>query len=90
MTTRQEYEVVCRSLVADVGDCLTSNESGEVLHLIDHGEPPEGLRTLAWIIVEEDKRVPASAIARMRDLMTGLVDPDHLPPDLDSHGIPGR
>jgi hypothetical protein len=42
-------------------------------------------RTLAWIVVEENKRIPASAIAAIRELSQGLVAEDDLPETLDSH-----
>ena len=64
-------------------DWLSPEEFGEVWHLIDHGEPAEGLHTMAWIIAQRHQRVPARVIADIRRYTEGLVDPADLPPDLD-------
>jgi hypothetical protein len=71
------------ALLASLSDRLTVTERGEVQHLIDHGEPAEGMRTLAWIIVEQKKKVPGEAIASLRQLSHGLIDNAHMPPNLD-------
>ena len=90
MTTPEEYYAKCRALMADLDGTLTPEETAEVFHLIDHGEPAEGLRTLAWIIVEEGKQVPASVIVKLRELVDGPIDPEHLPRNLNRHAIPRR
>ena len=43
------------------------------------------MRTLAWIIVDGDKRVPADAIAAIRELAGGMVAGKHMPPELDEY-----
>jgi hypothetical protein len=57
-----------------------------VMHLVDHDEGGEAMLTLAWIIVEEDLKIPANAIAEIRYLSDEVVDPADLPPSLDDHG----
>ncbi len=76
-----------RALLISLHGVLTAEECSEVEHLIDHGELGEGLRTLAWIIVEQDKKVPSQCIAALLDLSTGLVAPEDMPPKLENHGV---
>jgi hypothetical protein len=66
-------------------DWLSPEELGEVWHLIDHDEAPEGLAMLAWIIANHRQRVPASVVADIRRYTEGIVDPSDLPQDLDSY-----
>jgi hypothetical protein len=54
---------------------------------VDHGEPAEGMCVLAWVIVNEDVRVPASLIRDIRTLSEELVPADDLPATLDDHGV---
>jgi hypothetical protein len=41
------------------------------------------MRSLAWIIVERRLKVPAATVAELRDLTAGLIEDEHMPPDLD-------
>jgi hypothetical protein len=75
-------------LLDSVSAILSAEERGEILHLIDHGEPAEGLRALAWIIVRSDKYVPAESIAMIRTLSDGLIAEKDMPPTLDDHALP--
>lgn len=68
-------------------DWLTPEELGEIWHLIDHGEPAEGLHQLAWIIANRGQPVPAEVIRSIRRLTEGLVDPGDLPPELDELAV---
>ena len=72
-----------RGLLVSVADRLTPLECGEVEHLIEHGEPAEGMRALAWIIVEGRKKLPAETVSALQDLTAGLIDDKHMPPGLD-------
>ena len=85
MKDLEDYLSRVNQLLVFVSPLLTQAEEVEVKHLIDHDECGEALRALAWIIVEEDKRVPASAITAIRDLSYGLVAEEDLPADLDQH-----
>jgi hypothetical protein len=58
---------------------LTLQEAQEVRHLIEHDEPAEGLRTLAWIIFDERKPVSLATIEEIGSLTSGLIDPEHMP-----------
>jgi hypothetical protein len=59
----------------------------QVQHLVSHGEPAEGMRSLAWIIVSERRRVPMDLIRSVRALAAGLVDDKFMPENLDSFGV---
>jgi hypothetical protein len=87
MSSPEDYLGRVNSLVWTVADLLSSTEKEEVQHLIDHGEPAEGLRTLAWIIVEGDKRVSAATIQAIRELSEGPVPAEHMPADLDKQAL---
>ena len=91
MSSPEDYLGRVHALVWAIADKLSASERAEVQHLIDHGEPAEALRALAWIITEGEKRVPDATIRGIRELSEGLVAPEHLPADLESHTAePGR
>lgn len=73
------------SLVDELGDVLTAEQREEVMHLVAHGEPAEGLRTLAWIICDESLTVDRHIVTGIRQLTDGLIDAADLPSDLHSH-----
>jgi hypothetical protein len=54
-------------------------------HLIDHGEPAEGLLELAWYITNGGYRVPRSVVEGIREMTADLVPEGYLPNDLDDH-----
>jgi hypothetical protein len=85
MMSLENYLLRVRQLLVSVSGVLTAAEQAEVSHLIDHDECGEALRTLAWIVVEENKRIPASAIAAIRELSQGLVAEDDFPENLDDY-----
>ena len=58
-----------------------------VQHLIDHGEPAEGMRSLAWAIVQEEAVVPMSLIRAIRRYSEELVPSEFMPENLDSHAL---
>ena len=88
---KSQYELMVdyvrrvRALLHSTRNIFTESELAECEHLIDHDEPAEGLRALAWIIVEEKKKVPAETITGIRALTEGLIEEEHMPPDLDSY-----
>lgn len=59
-----------------------------VQHLVDHGEPAEGMHSLAWIIVNEKTLVPESLIQAIREYSAELVPAESMPEDLDDYAIP--
>ena len=60
-------------------DQLSPAEVAEVRHLIDHGEPAEGMCALAWIIHDGQKAVSPELKQVIRDLVSGLVDDEYMP-----------
>jgi hypothetical protein len=72
-----------RGLFISLADRLTQSERHTVDDLIEHGEPAEGMRALAWIIAENQMRVTASVVSALRELTAGLIDDADMPPGLD-------
>jgi hypothetical protein len=66
-------------LIRTLESQLTPREVADVRHLVDHGEPPEGLCTLAWIIQNENKQVSVETKRLIVELTGGLVAREHLP-----------
>ena len=56
---------------------------GEARHLIEHGEPAEGLLTLAWVLHDERIQPTIEETSQLLALTDGLIDPGHLPPGID-------
>lgn len=50
--------------------------------LIDHGDPAEGVCSLAWALHNARVAVPGWVNQAIRDLTHGMIDPEHLPPRL--------
>jgi hypothetical protein len=84
VSSKETYLLRVRGLVASLSSALTDDEKKEVHHLVDHGEPAEAVRVLAWIIADGKKTVPASVIATIMELTSGLVDVADLPGNLNS------
>lgn len=58
---------------------LSESEVSEVQYLIEHSEPAEGLRALAWIIHDGAKSVTVARKRAILDLCRGLVDDADMP-----------
>jgi len=78
--TPELYLQEVRSLVDSMRGILSANEISEVEHLIDHDEPVEGLRTLAWIIHDEGKAVSTNTVVTILRLIGDSLPEHHLPP----------
>ena len=89
MSAYDEFAGRVRGLVISLSGIFTPDECREVEHFIDHDEAGEALITLAWIIVEEDKRIPSETLAAIRDLSRGLMSEKDMPLGLDDH-VQGR
>lgn len=74
-----------RGLVISLGEVLSAEEAAEVEEFLDHAELGEGLRTLAWLIVEEGKRVPRSGIVEIESLAARMGITSELPDSLKRH-----
>lgn len=82
-----DYRGRVQATVWESADWVSLERRERAQHLIEHGEPAEGMRALAFAIVEEGALVPRSLIAAIRELSEGLVDEQDMPEDLDDFGI---
>lgn len=76
----EEYLREVRGLINGLRSVLSAAEISEVEHLVDHDEPAEGLRTLAWIIHDEEKNVSAESVTAILSLIGDMVSEADLPP----------
>ena len=83
--TPEQYLQEVRSLVDSMRGILSANEISEVEHLIDHDEPVEGLRTLAWIIHDEGQAVSMNTAGKILRLIGDSLPEHHLPPGFRGH-----
>ncbi|WP_456845375.1 hypothetical protein [Cellulomonas sp. P5_C6] len=90
MSSVDDYFGRVRAAVWVASDYVSTAGLAEAQRLVDHGEPAEGMCILAWVIVNEDVRVPASLIRDIRALSEDLVPTEQLPPGLDEHAIAGQ
>ena len=70
-----------QGLVISLSGTLSPAALDGAQHLIDRGEPAEGLLYLAWGIVNEDQVVPLECVATIFALTDGLVARTDFPPD---------
>jgi hypothetical protein len=87
MSTPHDYLKRLRSLVARVDAALTTDERADVERLINHDEGGEAMLTLAWVLVEGNRRVSVGTIREIRELADGLIDPAEFPSSLASCAI---
>ena|SRR6202035_1769452 len=85
MSDLEDYLGRVRGVLISLANRLTPGEQKEVDNIIEHGEPAEAMRALAWIIVDNSMTVPAETIIALRDLASGLIDEKDMPPDLENH-----
>lgn len=62
---------------------LSREEAAEVADLLDHDEFGEALRTLAWLLVEEGKKVSTEELLEIRSLAATMEISEELPESLD-------
>lgn len=67
---------------------LPGETMNEVRTLIEHGEGPEGMCSLAWAISTTKTHVPASVIQGIRRLSAGWFDDNEFPSDLNDFALP--
>lgn len=68
-----------RAVLVDVSDELTVPEAERVERLIEHGEPVEGLLSLAWILDKRETHTSPDTRERIKDLAGDLVEEDFWP-----------
>lgn len=81
MMTPEEYLGRVRAVAWRAAEYVPRDCMEEVYRLIDHGEPAEGLCSLAWAIVNAEVRVPGNVIEAIVEYTDGLVGEGFLPPN---------
>jgi hypothetical protein len=76
--------------VIRLSSVLSSSEVAEVEEFLEHAELGEALRTLAWIIVEENRQVSAVDLEEIQSLAQRMEMSDELPDDLADHAAGSR
>jgi hypothetical protein len=79
---QEHYLGRVRGLVIALSDLVPRERAAEVDRLVDHGEPAEGLCSLAWALHNVSASVPAWAVHDICELTEGLVAPEHMPPGM--------
>ncbi len=85
--TLDDYMGRCKGLVISVAESLPSENVGWAMHLIDHGEPAEGLASLAWSIESASGPVDGDVAALIIELIDGLVPIEALPPSVQEAAL---
>ncbi len=70
-----------RGVLISLGPVLSLAEAGEVDEYLDHAELGEGLRTLAWLLVEEGKPTGESVVLEIQALAAHMGISHELPPE---------
>jgi len=82
MITPEEYLGRVRATAWRAAEYVPAESLEEVHRLIDHGEPAEGLCSLAWAIVNANVSVPGDLIAAIYQYTAELIDDEFMPPNL--------
>lgn len=80
--TPEEYIGRVRATARRAAEYLPAAGLDEVQQFIDHGEPAEGLCSLAWLIVKQQVQVPSDVIDAIYEYTAGLVDDEFMPSNL--------
>lgn len=83
--TPEEYLGRARAIAWQAAEYVSSARLYEVQRLIEHGEPAEGLCSLAWGIVNEQVVVPRTLIEGIREHTAELIDDGFMPTNLDDY-----
>ncbi|NED97101.1 hypothetical protein G1H11_17515 [Phytoactinopolyspora alkaliphila] len=78
----EEYLGAVKAVAWEAADYLPAERLAEVHSLIDHGEPAEGLCSLAWAIVNEQVQVPAALINAIYEFTAEVIEDEFMPTDL--------
>ena len=83
--TPEEYYGRVQATAWQAADYVPSERLGNVQRLIEHGEPADGMRALAWVIVRERILVPQALVDTIREYAAELIDDEDMPTDLDAY-----
>lgn len=86
--TPDEYLGRVRATAWRAAEYVPVDRLEEVHRLIDHGEPAEGLCSLAWAIANSQVQVPKELIEAIYEYTAELIDEEFLPPDLGDYAAP--
>jgi len=87
VSTVDDYLGRVQAIVWTASGYVSAEGISRVQHLVDHGEPAEGMCSLAWIIVNEQRKVPRSLIRAIREHSSALVDEKFMPGNLNEFGV---
>jgi hypothetical protein len=79
MSDLDEFVGRLRGLVMSVADAFAPDETGLIMHLIDHDEGGEAMLTLAWIAVENGRSLTDEAVQSLVRFATHLGVAGDLP-----------
>src|SRR3954454_564468 len=68
ISSMEAYLGRAQGLVISLTGIVSASALDRAQHLIDHGEPAEGMVSLAWAIVNEDRLVPSECVDAISDL----------------------
>ena len=85
--TPEEYLGRVRATAWRAAEYVPADRLEEVYELIDHGEPAEGLCSLAWAIVNAQVHVPRDLIEAIQEYTAELVDDEFMPPNLGDFAV---
>lgn len=75
----EEYIGRCRAAIIELTGELPAEDLSWAMHLVDHGEAPEGICALAWSLAEAEHPGMARLAPGLQDLMAGMIPEDALP-----------
>ncbi len=87
MSEMEDYLGRVQAIVWRAGEYVSAEGIAEVQRLVNHGEPAEGMCSLAWAIVREDVRIPIDLVRGIREHARGLVDDEFMPENLEAHTL---
>ena len=85
MAAMEAYLGRVQGVLVAASETIPPAEMRQAQHLVDHGEPAEGLLELAWVVTRGDHRVPGWVVDGIKELTAGLVPAGELPGNLDKH-----
>lgn len=79
-TAMEAYLRQCLDLFDEVQVLMPDMDLRDAESLLRHGEPVEGVATLAWALASADTQVPPHLGETIRELTAGWLADDDLPP----------
>lgn len=76
------YQGRVQAIVWEAREYFSATVLADAVSLVEHGEAPEGMRILAWLIVSEGTKVPRRFIEDVREHASGLIDDEDMPKNL--------